>query len=128
MSENLLAKVTQGPMLVEDDGHPEKFGLRVVSRDLDIDVADLNCDPNDQEAVETTRADAELLALAYDHALLLLAVRRELASLSDGWVSVGPANDIRRAFRVEDDAFGCPALTPELRAALQTALGLESGK
>lgn len=38
--------------------------LRIVSQEVDVDVADLNCDENDDEAVEATYADANLISQA----------------------------------------------------------------
>ena len=71
--------------MVEDRGleHPlskdglvirtaDHLHLRVVSKKIDIDVADLNCDAHDDKAVETTRADATLIAVAPE---LLVFVR-----------------------------------------------------
>lgn len=75
---------------------------------------------DDKEAV----AVAELWALAPDHALLLAATiagKCCLMWLDDHWVVGGlPAGG---EFMVKElDPFGCPILTPELRAALQAVL------
>lgn len=73
--------------------------------------------------------DAQLLALAYDHALLLHAVRRGRAYIADhsvsdkSWVSIGH-HRTRRAFACGFDSAGCPVLTEELRAALRKAVEL----
>lgn len=72
------------------------------------------------------QANADLLALAYDHALIA-------AAMFDGaayYENVGGVKAI--IFRDESEStpitltpFGTPALTPELRTALELAIGID---
>lgn len=135
----MSAAHTEGPWMVEDHGtmHPrdaegllvrtvDHLFLRVVSTVVDIDVADLHCDADDEEAVETTRADAALVAAAPDHALLL-ATMATGALRWDSWAPDADGNrrgelafdGLRYATRL--DEFGCPILTDALRVALVKA-------
>lgn len=77
-------------------------------------------------------ADAELIALAYDHALFGAAVMAGKASRATGYgkdagkpcVAVISGTGMAvEAFEVSLDAAGCPNLTPELRSALRKVVG-----
>ena len=57
------AKFTPGPWEVQPI-FPGR--CRVVSKERDLDVCDLRCDENDEEAVAATHADALLIAKAPD--------------------------------------------------------------
>lgn len=139
MSANLLEKVTQGERMV---GRPVKpYGIAVYGRDGLKDVRICRG--------VVSQADADLIALAYDHALWGAAVAtgrakwqpkmQNVALLSiikppqpsdvsdEDYADAGGRGwrpQILRAFPTTLDAFGCPALTPELRDALKKALGL----
>jgi hypothetical protein len=62
---------------------PTTFTCASSRKDQDIDVADLNCDANDDEAVETTHADAKLIAAAPTLADALCGLLYELAASTD---------------------------------------------
>lgn len=76
--------------------------------------------------------NAELIALAPDHALLLRALKLRKAELdpradADAHVLLTDASVAGGTLYVtEYDACGIPALTPELREALRRAIGLET--
>lgn len=69
------------------------------------------------------RANAELIALAPDHALFASAVAADKAEMMGGRIHVVGANPAWSEVKI--DAAGCPALTPELREALRRAIGLK---
>lgn len=79
--------------------------------------------------VHVNDANAELIALAPDHALLLRALTMDAVRWGreeghpDVWLETEDGTD----FRVLTlDAAGCPLLTPELREALRRAIGIEA--
>lgn len=78
---------------------------------------------------QQVKANAQLLALAYDHALWGAAVARGLAEMKV--LRVGDTRQTllvevaRKMHPVEMDPFACPLLTPELRAALCAALEIK---
>lgn len=73
---------TPGPWSVEDltETH-SKFVMRVVATDVDIDVAELNCEGSDAEAVAATRADGHLIAAAPDLLAELVEARATAIAL-----------------------------------------------
>lgn len=116
MSANLLEKVTQGERLV---GRPVKpYGIAVYGREGLKDVRICRG--------VVSQADADLIALAYDHALLLRAGALAVAQIASFEVGVAVDNEWVR-FAVRLDAFGIPALTPELRTALEAAVRSANG-
>jgi hypothetical protein len=82
------------------------------------------------DGVEQPPANADLLAQAYDHALLTAAqgMRFGGAPLAE-WMRFGDGFSITvynvGTFNVPDDGFATPRLTPELRAALMRAVGID---
>lgn len=124
MSLNILNLITQGEWVSSADfgvGAKEPFqGL--------VHVASIA--PRRRPGANEGAANKKLIELAPDHALFALAVTMGVAvaqvESAKSWVSVGPANSIRRSFPCVLDAAGCPALTPELRAALRAACGLDA--
>lgn len=81
-------------------------------------------------------ATAELIALAYDHALWNAACAKESAVVMNAegfgsidvrvWVALHGGTEQWHRFDAGRDAFGCIALTTELRAALRRAIGIEA--
>lgn len=135
---DLLSRVTQGPLVVEDISDTNSvLRLAVVEPITRGTVAIMSCARDDAEAVDATRADADLAALAYDHALLTRALFSGKARLNievrghasgdvvPPSITVLAGQDRFWAYTVEAlDAAGCPVLTEELRAALRKAVGL----
>lgn len=154
MSANLLERVTPGPWrsMRAVDWMPDAKrigiqGLRVVD---EAGAVVMEAFPRPWP-VHVNDANAELIALAPDHALWGAAVTagrakwqpkaRRVALLSvlpfrpDGSdpedyaeQAKGWTPEILRAFPTTLDAAGCPALTPELREALRAALGIEAAR
>lgn len=110
MSANLLEKVTPGPMHYAGQGI-----LTTLDGEDEIALGLLYDDS----------PDGQLHALAYDHALWGAACAAKKASCvkveNDCFYLTVPG---RIGRTVTLDAFGCPALTPELREALKKSLGL----
>ncbi len=128
---NLLAKVTPWPWKKE---RSSTWGVvaytngalyrRIASCGSPKSYAAPEIDAQDE-------AHATLFQLAPDHALLLAAYSRRSAWIEEreedcATLRVGYKETGGRAMseRCDIDPFGCPILTPELRAALRKALGL----
>lgn len=114
MSANLLEKVT--PAMAVD-------GTFILDADRRV-VAKLFDDKHSPEGM--LAANAQLFALAYDHALLLRAGALAVAQVASFEVGVAVDNEWVR-FAVRLDAFGIPALTPELRIALEAVVRSANG-
>ena len=116
-ARNMLERCTSGPCRVKD-GHRiwAKDGL----------VAEAYEHPN-VRGYDEAHANAQLLALAYDHALWGAAAGVKIAA----WYPLAYPDNERgevicggMRYLTHLDAFKCPLLTPGLRAALRAALGL----
>lgn len=142
----MLSKTTPGPWLpafyspqqaTAFGGYPGWF-VRWEGMDGPLSVSKKVCDVTDGTYIDlpTAQANAKLLALAPDHALLLAAMAR-FRSVMYGmkqtiWVLkdeyAGSSTRLEKMydkFPYETDPFGCPILTDELRVALKAAIGLE---
>lgn len=138
---NKLNEVTPGlyainPKLSGSENHK---GYLLYDENLGY-IADVS--PRDPDGKEG-RANAKLLALSYDHALLLAAVTSGECVISIYTARLSPPRHFihtnTRGMRVDSlnqenatevfvNPFGCPILTPKLRTTLRAVCGLEENK
>ena len=129
-----LAECTPGMLVVNVklSGSENHKGFVLYDKDLTF-VADVS--PRDEDGKEGC-ANAQLYALAWDHALLLAAITpnnkgsthaRFIVELNTGQLEVYIPM-LRRSFDVSISPFGTPQLTPELRAALCGVVGIKESK
>lgn len=132
MTPPRLSECTPGPFRV---GYSDGSGPECICADRPEGemVASLRtgcgCCQSKEPLTKEEQANADLLALAYDHALLLAAIVSNQAET--GFIDGKPYIDIWNGlgFDATDVAltpFGTPALTPDLRRALQRAVGVEA--
>ena len=72
--------------------------------------------------------NVDLISIAPDHTLLLAAIYAGKVEIWTRPAPAGPAIAVLESCPPTDvklDSFGCPILTPELRAALRKAIGLD---
>lgn len=129
MSANPLERAAPGPWVAQPfrllRGRELPASVRATTGDLWV----AECGSHDR-----ADANARLIALTPDHALLLRALTDERA-----WFSTTTENPpvecirlaagyppVELSFPFLRDAAGCPALTPELREALRKAIGIEA--
>jgi hypothetical protein len=120
---NRLAECTVGPYLCESDD-PHAMG-RITSHVGPTLIAQVEGDMDSNEVA----ANADLLAQAYDATLLLAAIcagkaRIDCATGNSVAIDIGPTRPT--GWRFSDlGPFGTPILTPDLRAALMRAVGID---
>lgn len=130
MSASLLEKVTQGPWRVCEPGSNFGKGKKYIRP---VDDGKMIATVSGDWRWSQNEANAQLIALAYDHALWGAATSDKTATVSqltlDGHLRIEVRtreNGEWVRYETKKDPFGCPVLTPELRAALRAALGMEA--
>lgn len=114
MSANLLERVTQDWRLTDDPVRRVIKGRRADGKETTILIVES----------WTPEPDAQLVALAYDHALVLRALklgRAHFTAVAGALVVLTAPADWPLVFDFEEDS----PLTSELREALRRAVGLK---